>query len=107
MRAASVTKGSWGCREGQHLDGRQPVLEAGVRSEGSRGCASLLALLWTFPGRSSSAPLSSLLGFLRLLPAALTPASETVVGGCSSGVRSRETRTTGPLGASLGALRPW
>lgn len=57
MRAASVTKGSWGCREGQHLDGRQPVLEAGVRSEGSRGCAGSLALLWTFPGRSSSAPL--------------------------------------------------
>ena len=63
-----------------------------------------LILLLNFPRHSSSAPLSHLLGLLHQPVVSFIPASEMMLGGCSSGVRSRGTGGTWSLGASFGTL---
>lgn len=78
----------------------------GVQSERgvNCGCAGSLALLLGFPKTLSFGPLSLPLGHLYLPPICLFRANETVLGGYSSGMRSRGTGATWSLEASFGTF---
>lgn len=75
-----------------------------VREGGNCGCASSLALLLGFPKTLSLYALVLPPGSPPPPPVCLITASETVLGGYSSAMRSRGTGATWFLGASFGTL---